>query len=48
MKIFDCDLCAYKPECEDAQTGTFCTRFCSVLPDPERKDPYPDGWEEDE
>ena len=42
---FDCENCAKRTTCEDAQPGTFCIAWCSALPDPERRDPNPGGWE---
>ncbi len=44
---FDCESCAKRTTCEDAQAGTFCIAWCSKLPDDDRKDPSPDGWEDD-
>lgn len=43
---FDCENCAKRAACEDAQPGTFCIAWARELPDPERKDPNPGGWDE--
>ena len=44
LMYYDCGNCARRETCESREDGTFCSEWCSTLPDETKKDPDPGGW----